>query len=171
MITIPIEDCNNFSQEIYDKIVNVLPIHMAQCKCGHTGCLIFHGRYTRGLKILSDFLSLTIQRVRCKFCGRTHAILPALIVPYSHIPREDQQDILMLNAEGKSPAPVLERNVLIDEGHVRHIIRQFKDHWKERILSLALSLRDSLTEPCISTFGLQFMQIRRTWNSFFSPPT
>ena len=39
--------------------------------------------------------------LRCSFCGKTHALIPSLIVPYSQIPREDQQEILKLNEEGK----------------------------------------------------------------------
>jgi hypothetical protein len=171
MITIPIEDCNSFSQKIYDDYVFGLQIHMMECKCGHCGSLIFYGHYSRHLKILGLFLSLIVQRVRCSFCGRTHALVPSLIVPYSQIPREDQQEILELNEAGKPAGQVLDRNCQIDESHVRHIIRRFKRHWKERILSLGLSLHDRLTEACLSVYSLQFMQVHRTWNSFFSPPT
>ena len=133
MITIPIEDCNSFSQETYNDYVFALQPHMLKCKCGRCGGMVFYGHYERHLKLLGLFLSLIIQRVRCSFCGRTHAILPSLIVPYSQIPREDQQEILKLNEEGKSPDPVLDRNCQIDESHVRHIIRRFKQIWKERI--------------------------------------
>lgn len=77
----------------------------------------------------------------------------------------------MLSEEGKSAKPVLDRNCQIDESQVRHIIRRYKRFWKERLLSLRLSLSDQLTEACLSVYSLQFMQIRRTWNSFFSPPT
>lgn len=171
MITIPIEDCNSFSQKSYDDYVFGLQIHMMKCKCGHRGCMTLYGHYTRNLKILGLLLSLVIQRVKCSSCGRTHALIPSLIVPYSQIPRKDQQEILKLSEEGKSAAPVLVQNCQIDESHVRHIIRRFKAHWKERIFSLGLSLHDQLTEECISVYSLQFMQIHRTWNSFFSPPT
>lgn len=171
MITIPIENCNSFSQKTYNDYIFGLQLHMMECKCGHCGGLIFYGRYERHLRILGLFLSLFIQRVRCCFCGKTHALIPSLIVPYSQIPREDQQEILRLNEEGKSAKPVLDRNCQIDESHMRHIVRRYKRFWKERILSLGLSLREQLTETCLSVYSLQFMQIHRTWNSFFSPPT
>jgi hypothetical protein len=171
MITIPIEECNSFSQKIYDDYVFRIQPHMMECKCGHRGCLSFYGHYTRRLKLLGLLLTLVIQRVRCSFCGRTHAIVPSLIVPYSQIPRIDQQEILALAEKGQSTDPVLDRNCQIDESHVRHIIRRFKRYWKERILSLGLTSHDQLTEACLSVYSLQFMQIHRTWNSFFSPPT
>jgi hypothetical protein len=171
MITIPIDDCNSFSQKTYDDFVFALQPHMLECKCGRCGGMIFYGRYKRHLKLLGSLLSLLIQRVRCIFCSRTHALLPSLIVPYSQVPREDQQDIIELNENGKSSAPVLERNCQIDESHVKHIIRRFKRYWKERLLALGLTLHDQLTQVCLSVYSLQFMQIHRTWNSFFSPPT
>ena len=171
MITIPIENCNTFSQNIYDEYIFALQPHMIECKCGRCGGLIFYGHYKRHLKILGSFLSLVIQRVKCNFCSKTHALIPSLIVPYSQIPREDQQEILKLHEVGQSAKPVLERNYLIDESHVRHIIRRYNRFWKERILSIGLSLNDKLTGACLSVYSLQFMQIHRTWNSFFSPPT
>ena len=171
MITIPIDDCNSFSQKNYDEYVFRLQPHMMKCKCGRCGGLIFYGHYERNLKLLGLFHSIIIQRVRCSFCGKTHALIPSLIVPYSQIPREDQQEILKLNDEGKPADPVLNRNCQIDESNVRHIIRRYKQFWKERILSLGLSLCDRLTETCLSVYLLQFMQIHRTWNSFFSQPT
>ena len=133
--------------------------------------MILYGHYKRCLKLFCSLVTLMIQRVKCKHCGRTHALIPSMIVPYSQIPLEDQQDILKLHQEGSPPEPVLERNVLIDESHVWHIVRRYKKHWEQRILSIGLTLAESLSRPCLLNFGLQFMQIHRTWNSFFSAPT
>ncbi len=171
MITIPIEDCNSFSQKTYNDYIFGLQPHMIKCKCGRCGGMIFYGRYKRHFKLLGTLLSLFIQRVRCRFCGKTHALIPSLIVPYSQIPREDQREIIKLSEEGRSAEPILDQNCQIDESHVRHIIRRYKRHWKERLLSIGLSLCDQLTEACLSIYSLQFMQIHRTWNSFYSPPT
>lgn len=171
MITIPAKDCNSFSQDAYDEMIGILQFHQLQCKCGHCGCLIRYGHYERHLRLFGVFIPLSIQRVRCKDCGKTHAIIPSLIVPYSQVPLEDQQEILERKEKGESVSPVMERNILIDESLVRHIIKRFRVHWKERILALMLTLLDDLVEPCLSTYGLQFMQVHRTWNSFFPPPT
>ena len=171
MITIPLDDCNSFSQKVYDDYVFGLQLHMMECSCGHCGCMTFYGRYPRRLKLLGLFLQLKLQRIKCSSCNRTHALIPSLIVPYSQIPREDQQAILEFNEAGISADTVLDRNCQIDESHVRHIIRRYKQHWMERILSLSLTLHDRLTETCLSVYSLQFMQIHRTWNAYFSPPT
>jgi hypothetical protein len=84
---------------------------------------------------------------------------------------KDQQDILILAESGLPPAEVLERNPRVDENNAKHIIRQYKKHWKERLLSISLSVRDSLTIPCLSAFSRQFMQIHKTPNILFEPPT
>ena len=48
--------------------------------CNH--CLHCHGTYTRYVLIERVKIPLNIRRVRCPICGKTHAILPAWIVPY-----------------------------------------------------------------------------------------
>ncbi len=171
MITFPLEEYNSFSQETYDKAIDGLQINMMECKCGQRGCFTLYGHYWRHLKLLCADIHLFVQRVICRHCGKTQALMPSLIVPYSQIPKEDQQEILRLNEEKKPVTPVLEKNHLIDESNVRHIIRRFRQHWKERLPYMDRTLRDSLTEPCLRTFRLQFMQIKKTFNTFFPLPT
>lgn len=168
MITVLFEDCNDFSQNFYNQVIDDLPFNMVECTCGKKGCLIRHGHYCRSVKLASDLLLLNVQRVRCKACGTSHALLPSLLVPYSQITLEDLQAILLCVEGGDSPVPVMERNNLIDENNVKYIIRQFRKHWKERIRSLGLSLIDCLAIRCILAYSRQFMQIHRTRNKLFS---
>ncbi len=169
MITVPVEDCNDFSQSFYDRIVNAIQLHTVECTCGKKGCLIRYGHYTRKVKFMSKTVLLSVQRVMCTACHKTHAILLSLIVPYSQITLDDQQEILKLNACGQSPDPVMERNFLIDENNVKYIIRQYRRHWKERLRYLGLTLLDSLAVPCLHAFLRQFMQIHRTRNKLYVP--
>lgn len=172
MITFPLEECKGFSQKIYDDAVDRLQLHMMECnKCKKKGFLKLFGSYKRTLKLCSEALRLRIQRVRCTECDGTHALLPSLIVAYSQIPKPDQQEILKKQQAGESVEPVLERNNLIDENHVKYIIRQFRKHWEQRIASLGLTLADSLTPPCLSHYARQFMQIHSGLNSFFPAAT
>lgn len=168
MITIIFKDCNSFSQNSYNLAVDDLQLHMVQCTCGRSGCLIRYGHYRRHVKLMSDLLCLIVQRVRCKECGTSHALIPSILVPYSQIPLEDQQEILRYAENGLSPEPVMDRNLLVDENHVKYIIRQFRKHWKQRIFSLGLSLNDQLTLPSLAAFSRQFMQVHRTRNILFS---
>lgn len=54
------------------------------CKCKDT--LIKYGHYKRNLSILEgnsiENYVVSVQRVSCKGCGKTHALLPNFIVPY-----------------------------------------------------------------------------------------
>ena len=171
MITVLFPSDKPFSEDLYYAFLQTLNLFLIECTCHTKGCLIFHGWYERKVKLPSRLLTLSVQRVRCKECGKTHALIPSLLVPYSQITLKDQQDILILAESGLPPEDVMERNALIDENHVRYIIRQYKKHWKERLLSISLTIRDSLVIPCLSAFSRQFMQIHKTPNILFEPPT
>jgi hypothetical protein len=95
------------------------------------------------------------------------------IVPYSQIPLRDQADILIDVLSGKSPVDALNRNPLVDENNLRHILRNFRRHWKERLLSERLSLAalGMLAGKCLAIYKRQFMQIRKTANILFAIPT
>ncbi len=164
MITVIVQDDNPISQEFYDKVIADVQLHAVTCTCGKRGCLIRYGHYTRTVKYRSESILLSVQRVMCLECHTTHAILLSLIVPYSQIPLEDQQKILKDISDGRSPESVMDRNLLIDENNVKYIIRQYRMHWKQRLLSIGMTLRDSLTVPCLQAFFRQFMQIHRTRN-------
>ena len=168
MITVLMDDCNGFSQDLYKSLIDSLQLHMVECTCGKNGCLIFFGHYHRLVKYLSNTVHLYIQRVFCKECGKTNALLPSILVPYSQIPLPDQQEILHAMDSGLSPELVMERNNLVDENHIKYIFSQFKKHWKQRLRSLGLFLTDDLTSPCLMVFSRQFMQIHRTRNKLCS---
>lgn len=171
MITIFFKDCNDFSQNIYNDFIDRIQLHMLQCPCGKSGCLVRYGHYPRKVKYLSSLITLDVQRVWCRECRHTHALIPSIFVPYSQIPLHDQQEILMYLEDHRSPEEVLQQNLLVDENNVKYIFRQFRKHWKQRILSLGLSLSCALSIPCLSVYSRQFMQIHRTRNILFIPPT
>ena len=171
MITVLFEDCNTFSQNIYDQTVSSIQLHMLECTCGKKGCLIRYGHYKRHLKFRSVDILLIVQRVFCEECHKTHALLLSPVVPYSQIPLEDQQEILECTENSASPEAILDRNILVDENNIKYVVRQYRKHWKQRLLSIGKTLRDRLTVPCLHVFSRQFMQIHRTGNILFVPPT
>ena len=164
MITIIFKECNDFSQKMYDSLMDGLQLFQVECTCGKKGCLIRYGHYRRSVKLNSAMVWLSIQRVFCTECGVTHALIPSILVPYSQVPLSDQQQILDRAEKGKDMEPVMQNNLLIDENNVKYIIRQFKRHWKQRLLSAALAVMDDLTAPCLSLYSRQFMQVHRTRN-------
>lgn len=169
MITIFVDSCNPISQKKYDDIISSLQLHQLSCPCcGKAARMTFYGRYARSVKQDGELVQLRIRRVICSECGKTHALLLSEIVPYSRTLLQDQADII-----SGSPATVMERNPLIDESCVRSILRQFKKHWEQVLLSADIPLHPlrSLAEACFSFMGRQFMQIKRTPNILFLRPT
>ena len=171
MITVLNKECNDFSQDFYDSVVEDIQLHMVECPCGKSGCLIRFGHYTRMIKYMSELIPLMIQRVFCKECLHTHALLLSGMVPYSQVSLEDQQEIIGCLEDQQPVEHILQRNFLIDESNVKYIIRQYRRHWKERLISIGISIKDALTVPCLSTYLRQFMQIHSTRNILFYPPT
>ena len=68
---------------------------------------------------------------------------------------------------------VLDAQYCVDENNLKSIIRNYRLHWRERLLSAMLSLSEvlSLIKGCFSNFSRQFMQIKTTRNKLFIPPT
>ena len=124
-------DSFKLSQDYYNNIVFSLPLDRMECTCGASGSLIFYGSYNRSVKCGGTVLVLRIQRVRCRKCGKTHAILLSSLIPYSMISLQDQQQIIYHALTAGSCSDVMDRNPLIDETNVRHILRRFRMYWQD----------------------------------------
>ena len=173
MITVETENYNLISQDFYDKTVLSLDLTLISCTCGHAGCLIWHGGYTRKVILEDCVLSLRIARVRCRNCGCTHAVLLSSIVPYSQIPLTIHVSVARCCENGGSLCSVPSRQTLLDENHVSSLARSYRRHWRERLRAVpacTTSLRD-LVRVCFAVFSRQFMQIKTTRNKLFLLPT
>jgi len=63
--------------------------------CPYCSCRVnFHGTYERRIRIEEIVEWLTIQRVICKECRSTHAIIPDFIRPYKHYSACDSEAAL-----------------------------------------------------------------------------
>lgn len=160
-------------QDAYVKILESLFLPDIPCSCGHKGCFVSFGSYIRHVKFKSVKVTLTVKRIRCKECGRTHGILPSVLVPYSQIPLRDQQNIISVSlSKTNDYSSVMESNNLIDESNVRHIRRQFRQYWLDRLMFLSMSVLDELlTSKCFSRYHMQFMQVHYTPNVLFQIST
>jgi len=169
MITISVDLCNPITQSFYDDVIQSLQFHQLACPCcGHCACLTVHGYYDRSVRQGGFSCVLHICRAACSQCGHTHALLPSSIVPYSQILLADQADVI-----AGQPAAVMERNPLVDESSIRYILRQFRLHWQQKLLSQGITLQPlaTLVNSCFSHFIRQFMQIKATPNILFPGPT
>ena len=169
MITFLDKENNPLSQKSYDSAVLCLQFHQLTCSCGHSGCLNVHGYYKRKVKSPSGSFLLKVCRVMCSECGKTHAILPSSIVPYSQIPLICCHQIISDLICGNKVVSVCDNYPDVDENNVKSVIRRYIRHWKEKLLSehISLSPTDSLIRQCFSHYSMQFLQIHRTTNRLF----
>lgn len=170
MITIIADKINTLNQISYNNFLQNIEMHQLSCSCGLSGCLIKHGYYSRSIKTSCGIILLSIRRVKCKHCGKTHAIFPVLIVPYSRVLLNTHLSIITTYISKSSFEPIMMANEYIDESNIKYIIRQFLRHWKERIAAFGFSVFDSLdilSKQCLNTFKRQFMQIKCTANILF----
>ena len=171
MITVMTKNFNSLSQEKYDEVVDKVQLHQITCTCGCCGCMRKYGHYMRTVWFCGYETLLCIQRIQCTNCGKTHAVLLDILVPYSRIPLEDQRQIIIAGTSGKSCEHVQDANPFIEDSMILHIRIQFRQHWKQKLLSECISLKGNLVVECFRCFGRQFMQIRRTPNILFSAST
>lgn len=171
MITVSVDCCNPISQKFYDDVIFSLQFHQLTCTCGHSACLTVHGYYNRFIKSDGSKVSLRICRLFCSCCGHTHALLLSSIIPYSQIPLSKQADIVSYISNNGDISFLLDSQ--IDESNVHAVIRQFRRHWKQKLLSKCILLTPlaSLFTSCFSFFSRQFMQIKSTSNILFLRPT
>ena len=160
MITITVPFDNPLDQKTYENIINTLQFHQLQCTCGHSGCLTIHGYYTRSLKKDDSGISLSICRVRCSHCGRTHALLPSLLVPYSQVSLQDQISIISDYEASGDYGEIMARTPSVDENPIASIIKRHVKHRMRKIRSfhVGLSFPPRLVRRCYAFFGNRFMQ-------------
>lgn len=173
MITVSVNESNPVSQKSYDDVMERVEPFRLTCTCGCSGSCIRYGAYRRHVKADGTKFPLIVRRVLCQNCGRSHALLPSFLVPYSQIPLEDHASLTEAFEKGDAPETLLDKNPEIGERTPFRLIRMYLLYWRERLLSGQISLRPLtlLSEQCLSLFGKQFMQIKNTPNLFFSPPT
>lgn len=152
-------------------IKHELNLFELQCSCGCKGNLVRHGYYKRRVKTPLGTITLRILRVKCKSCGKTHAVLPANIIPYSQVPLESMIKIVRSPLKSKEVVEILNQNYDITESDVSNIKRRFKKYWYQRLLSINLSLFesvDTIFKSCYSNYLRQFMQIKCNCSYIFS---
>ncbi|MCR4884286.1 MAG: DUF6431 domain-containing protein [Clostridiales bacterium] len=163
MITGNFTGFKGITPEVYGKITANLPLYRLRCSCGHAGCLVRHGYYRRRLKIRQGTIVLRILRVKCKECGCTHAILPELVVPYSQIPADLQQFMLLYPLGSRELEALMQENSDISESNILAVRSRYRKNWRERLLTMGRELQDdiaNLIRNAFSFFYRQFMQIR-----------
>ena len=140
MITITVPFDNPLNQKTYENLINTLQFHQLPCTCDHSRCLTIHGCYTRSLKEDDSEITLSICRVKCSHCGKTHALLPSQLVPYSRVSLQEQAAILSAYENSGDFEQIMDRTSSIDENRIASIIKRYVKHWMQKIHSFRIEL-------------------------------
>ena len=140
-------------------MINSLDFTLLTCpSCRHTG-MVVHAYYMRDVRTDESIFRLKVVRVRCSSCGRTHAVLPDLLIPYSSIPLD--VTILIIEADNADEInEILDDFPSLDLADAYRIRKNYRRHWKERLKSFGLIIDDWISRRCLHLFQMQFMQIR-----------
>lgn len=170
MITINDNKIKTLTQNNYEIFIHSIQLTSIPCSCGHFGCLTKHGYYKRSIKTESlSKVTLSILRVKCNICGKTHAIVPISIIPYSSIILKDHVTIIKNHLSTRPQETLMNEKPLIDESNISYIISRYKKFWHQRFLAFSISLQQELqdmTYTCFKYFSRHFMQIKWVQNIF-----
>lgn len=164
----------NFKETIQNYLNTVNFGHIECPKC-HSHDLIRWGYYERNVIHFSNNNNvlesniLKIQRIRCKSCGKTHALLPFGIIPYKQFTDEVISKILFKLAN--NTLENISNKYLIDQSIIKRWCYQYNTFHKSRVNTLMKSHnnRESLTRfinqfinkfNYIDNYNLCFMQIK-----------
>ena len=162
MIILDLKKINSKSEKSEKNFIKTLKNYENTSNFGYNVCphckssnLIRWGKYERnvigyGEKNLLLSEVITIQRVKCKGCGKTHALLPLGIIPYKQFADEVVSDVL-LDLTVETIENVADK-YSISEEVIKKWKYQFKEYHKPRVATLMARhgeremLRDFLRE-------------------------
>ena len=157
LITLNVQHLNEeISQSLYDRCLDQIDLHRLPCTCGRHD-MVLHSSYERYIRTSNGKFKLLITRVRCKSCGKTHAILLSSIVPWQSVQLAVQIRIL----KGYQMDQLMTDNIHIDEQVIFRVKMNFKNRYKAWMLSFHLTFDDDLVFHAYRSFRSNFMQVRK----------
>ena len=158
MISLKVDNLKGeLNQQLYDDYINLIDVHSLTCTCGNHDNVI-HGYYKRKVRTDKSNIEIRVVRVKCKCCGKTHAVLISLIIPYKsvclntsiRIIKKDNIDSLMID------------NVGIDEQLIYRIRKVFNERYKRWMSLSRLTFDDDLVLKSFIDFKSNFLQVRKS---------
>lgn len=151
----------SLNQENYNKVIENIKKDLDEvifAVFGHHERFIFYGSYHRTYTTdqSPNKSSVKIQRIRSLDTGKTHALIPTCLVPYSTTPLEIQVEIIEADEED---LPAICEEYSFELKTLRHIRQIFQADWKRDIDWFIFSF-DLLVMKSIKLFHRQFMQTR-----------
>ena len=121
------EKTYNLKEEIkeYEQTLNYGYLECPKC---HTSNLIYYGGYIRNIGINQEFLIIRIQRVQCKDCNKTHAIIPSFIYPFFQCEKSYINYILLLMKVREKKDKEIENRLKLSRQLLSKWEQRFKNH-------------------------------------------
>lgn len=149
MITLNIKKSNTFFKETIQNYLNIVNFGALECPNCHSHDICRWGFYHRNIIFFSDESKsnlesdiIKIQRVRCKSCGKTHALLPIGVIPYKQLTTEIVIEII-LSISSTSIENTFSKFNFISESTIKKIWLDFKKkHYS--LLSIITKTRNVL---------------------------
>lgn len=154
-------------QDIYNQLTRDAAIVCICPLCGHHSFICW-GYYTRTLIVFSIVVRLRVKRLRCKECGKTHAIHIPSMIGYCCTSLESIIDILISASTSDIEGP-------FEDSYIYKVKNNYKYKWKARLK--AIKIEDFnidiniLCSHVLNTYNLQFMQIHCGNNYLYHSPT
>lgn len=186
-IVIKLNQLNISDQQLFDHAISSFKTSKCSCPgCGALGHMSYFSSYRRDLISVSEGkrveASLTVPRFRCISCGRTHAILPDVLIPFSSYSLRFIIAVLLEYLQHKRTVADLCEHWEISVSTLYGWIHLFLDHYNswcrslDRILWIshgavsAVCGTDSFPSLFCSQFRFSFLQRHKTSPSNPMPP-
>lgn len=146
------EISNNIVKKIYTESIQNINLNMLRCCQKNGGSFVVHGYYSRRLKIKEQTFDISIMRIKCEYCDKTHAIFFNDFIPYSMFNTYEGKKILMNDIDDDFSYEVIEK------------IKRIKKQILTKLVVVGLRIDDDvsiLLESSIHSFCGHFLQIHR----------
>lgn len=135
----------------YEETVNFEYLECPEC---HTSNLIYYGGYIRNIGINKEFLSVRIQRVQCKDCNKTHAIIPSFIYPFFQCEKSYINYVLLLVKVREKKEKEIENRL----GLTRQLLSKQKQRFKRHETRLKTFFETSEIKEIINEVREDFFE-------------
>lgn len=150
---------NGFNQISYENDIKHIHLYDVHCpKCGSVHCLTFYGTYDRSLYSENGLIHFKARRCICSQCASTHSILPSFFIPYSRISLFDACSIISSDDPKEMEQMIIRLSISME--HLRRIRSVFFLYWSKLFPTFYEHSFSYITHFCITSFCLQFLQIR-----------
>lgn len=127
-------NCVKSVKQTLEKYSNTINYGILECPICHSHKMIGWGHYNRNViykdkKIIIE--EVEINRVRCKSCKHTHALLPTGLIPYKQISNELLIEILEQSEEKSNEKVAFEYNFGIET--IKRWSNQFKKYFFKKL--------------------------------------